>query len=322
MSQRFTLESKYSPMSRREFLAASAAVPAAALSACTSQSGSKQGEPVGPARLVDAAGEKVSFFAGERPLFEYRYSAAHPKTYVHPLYAPNGFTVTLDSPADHVHHRGIMLAWSNVNGFDFWGELTPGRHGQIVHQRFLNTSEKPLATVTALNHWVAEGAVLLAEQQTLTAPIETADAVWLEWDSELQAQEADVTLSAAEAEYNGLGIRFARSMDGDQILNAQGMTEIVKANGATAEWCSYCGPMDNGELCGVAVFDHPQNPRHPNPFFVMSDPFGYVSAAPTFREPFEIKAGQSLRLRYALVSYLGAADRQRLDRLYQSWVAA
>ena len=68
MSQRFDIENKHSPMSRRKFLAASAGVPAAALSACTSQSGSKQVEPVGPARLVDAAGEKVSFFAGERPL--------------------------------------------------------------------------------------------------------------------------------------------------------------------------------------------------------------------------------------------------------------
>jgi putative ABC transport system permease protein len=38
---------------------------------------------------------------------------------------------------DHVHHRGLMVAWSAVNGYDFWGEVNPAPHGQIVHQRFL-----------------------------------------------------------------------------------------------------------------------------------------------------------------------------------------
>lgn len=299
-------------LTRRGFLAGGIALTAAVTPAWSTGQAK-------PTRLKDTKGEKVSFYSGKQPLFEYRYTAARPKPYVHPLYAPNGFPVTLDSPADHVHHRGIMLAWTNVNGFDFWGETTPGEHGQIVHQRFLKTAEKPAASITALNHWVANGKVLLTENLTLTAPALTPDAVWLEWESELRAQEAPVTLSAAEAEYNGLGIRFPHSMDGGKVLNARGMTTIEKANGAEAPWCTYNGAMKNGDPAGVAVFDHPQNPRHPTAFFVMNDPFGYVSAAPTFRQPFEVAVGQTLRLRYAVVSYLGAADRQRLDGLFEKW---
>jgi hypothetical protein len=270
-------------------------------------------------RLEDTKGEKVAFVQGGRPLFVYRYSSACPKTYVHPFYLPDGAPITLDSPADHVHHRGVMLAWSEVNGFDFWGETNPGRHGLIVHQRFERMENKPSPLLTSVEHWVAEGRVLLVEHRTVSAPAISEDAVWLEWRSELEAADAPVTLSAKDHVYNGLGMRFTGSMDGGGVLNARGTSEIDKANGEQAAWCAYHGRSEKGGIAGAAIFDHPSNPRHPSPFFVMSKPFGYLSAAPTFREPFDLRHGRPLRLRYAVVSFLGEADPTKLDRWYRLW---
>ena len=268
-------------------------------------------------RLLHQKGEKVSVFHGQQPLLEYRYDRARPKPYVHPLYLPDGRPVSLDGPPDHVHHRGLMVAWSDVDGFDFWGETNPGRHGQIVHQRFERLEAAGSVTMASLNNWVAEGNVLLVERRMLRVGAPLRDGVWLEWTSELEARERGVSLGAGEHVYDGLGIRFVRSMDGGQVLNARGATEIGKANGEPAVWCTYYGPPGTG---GVAIFDHPSNPRHPSPFFVMNRAFGYLSAAPTFnKQPFPLKPGQRLRFRWGILSYLGEPRAETLNRRFELW---
>ncbi|MCS7315946.1 MAG: PmoA family protein, partial [Bryobacteraceae bacterium] len=149
-------------------------------------------------QLVETANEKIAFRRGGTLWFEYRFSKSRPKTYVHPLCAPGGRVLTLDGPADHIHHRGLMLAWSDVNGYDFWGETNPAPHGGILHQRFLRRRSRP-PELAALNHWIAGGSVLLAERRTLRAPAITDDAVWLEWESELRAVSGAVVLSARKS---------------------------------------------------------------------------------------------------------------------------
>ena len=296
-------------MTRREFLTTPALVAVANAAPSTKKTG---------VRIEHVAGEKIVFRAGKRPLFEYRYNSGRPKTYVHPFYAPDGAVLSMDSPPDHPHHQGLMLAWSEVNGFDFWGEKNPEPHGQIVHQRFETLKERPVAGFTALNHWVADEKVLLTEQQSLHAPAQDDDVVWLEWKSVLRPTDMAVTLSAQNHVYNGLGMRLARSLDHGGVLNSRGTTDIKRADGESAAWCAYFGSLEAGGVGGVAMFDHPDNLRYPTPFFVMNS-FGYLSAAPTYREPFRLSPGDSLTLRYAVIGYLGEPDRNRIDALHARW---
>ncbi len=273
-------------------------------------------------RLVHTKGEKVAVFYGDQALLEYRYTAARPKTYVHPFFTPNGFAISYDSPPDHLHHQGVMLAWSNVNGLDFWGETNPGEHGQIVHQKFLELSQRTPAVISALNHWVAKGKLYVIEKQTIRVPAPTVDLVRFDWESEITAGKEALTIDASKHPYNGLGVRFPHSMDLGKTLNSNGTTDFKKASGERAKWCSYCGSMGEGKgLVSLAMFDAPENPRHPTPFFVMNDKFGYMSAAPSFHEGFSLKPGQSLRFRWGLVAFLGEPERARLDALYTQWAA-
>ncbi len=263
--------------------------------------------------VTHAKGESVSFSSAGRPLFTFRYSSARPKTYVHPFYGPDGTALTLDGPEDHVHHRGLMLAWSAVNGYDFWGETNPGPHGQIVHQRFEGDPERA-GVVVSVEHWIADGKVLVIEKRTIR-PLELPeDSVGLEWQSELRAADARVTLSAEGHPYDGLGIRFVHEMDGGRVLNAKGTAEIAKANGEPAAWCAY-----GTGAATVAIFDSRRNARYPAPFFVMNQPFGYLSAAPTFREPFDLRPGTPLRLRYAVIGYAAGPDASLLNGIAKKW---
>lgn len=264
-------------------------------------------------RLDHVKAEKVTVVVDGRTLLDYRYAAARPKTYIHPLCLPDGTAVTVDSPKDHVHHRGLMVAWSEVNGIDFWGEVNPARHGEIVHQRFERLKAGPAAEIVSINNWVAEGKLLLIERRTLRVAMPD-DGTWLEWITELKPATGPVKLAAGEHVYNGLGVRGTPDMDGGQVLNSNGTATIEKANGEPAKWCAYTGGGKS-----IAFFDHPSNPRHPNAFFVMNKAFGYMSAAPTFREPFDLALGQTIRFRWGVLAFSGDPRREPLDRRFDAW---
>lgn len=257
---------------------------------------------------------EVPFLSGSRPLFTYQYSANRPKPYVHPLYAPDGSPVTQDGPHDHIHHRGLMLAWSGVDGIDFWGETNPARHGSLVHVKFEKRTKRSL---TSLIHWNAEGRLLLVESRSISAPNQPLDLTVLDWESVLTAP-AKLQLGTAGHVYNGLGVRVAESMDNGEVLNANGTTTIEKANGESANWCVYTGKLGGG-TASIAFFDHPGNPRHPSPFFVMNNKFGYMSAAPTFREDLFLAKGEKIRFRWRVLVWQGAKSREQIDQLYRAW---
>lgn len=268
----------------------------------------------------DTPGQALTVAHNAATLLEYRYNPSLPKPYVHPLCLAGGRPITLDSPADHVHHRGLMVAWSNVNGFDFWGEQNPGPHGVIIHQRFDQRRQGPEARFVAINHWIAGGRLLLVERRTLRIPPPLPEGVWLDWTTELSAPGEPVSLAAGEHVYNGLGIRFTRDMDGGETRNANGAATIEAANGDPAAWCLYRAPDSAAAAsAGVALFDHPSNPNHPNPFFVMNKAFGYLSAAPTFRRSFPIAPRQSLRFRWGVLAFGGRPEPDVFHRRFQAW---
>lgn len=268
----------------------------------------------GGLQITDHQGEKLSVRHNGRMLLEYCYAVSRPKPYIHPLCLPGGRALTLDGPKDHIHHRGLMAAWSEVNGIDFWGEVNPARHGAIVHQKFERVREGPPGEIVAINHWIAEGKLLLSERRTIRIAPPEGDALWLEWISELSPASGPVLLAAGQHTYNGLGIRFIPEMDGGAVLNSSGASTIEKANGDPARWCAY-----HGAGATVAFFDHPSNPRHPNAFFVMNKDFGYMSAAPTFRQPFELAPGSSIRFHWGVLAEAGPPRAAALDSRFQSW---
>jgi len=268
----------------------------------------------GRLRVVDTNGEKVAVQYGGATLLEYRYTAARPKTYIHPLCLADGRAITLDAPKDHVHHRGLMVAWSEVNGVDFWGEINPARHGRIVHRRLERMKEEPAAEIVSHLDWIAEGKLIMTERRTLRVPPPSAEGVWLDWITELKAAAEPVKLAAGEHVYNGLGIRFTPEMDGGGVLNSRGTATIEKANGEPAAWCAY-----HGGGAGVAFFDRPANPGHPNAFFVMNKPFGYLSAAPTFRRWYDLAPNQSIRFHWGVLAFAGEPRAAMLDGRFQSW---
>jgi hypothetical protein len=96
--------------------------------------------------------------------------------------------------------------------------------------------------------------------------------------------------------------------------------------GKRAEWVDYSGAID-GQTVGIAIFDHPENPRHPT--YWHSRAYGLFAANPFGAHDFEndksrdgsmtIEPGQSVRFRYRVVIHPDDAQAAGIAAMFASY---
>ena len=110
-----------------------------------------------------------------------------------------------------------------------------------------------------------------------------------------------------------------------QALNSNG--DKGKALwGKAAAWVDYWGEID-GKTVGVAIFDHPTNPRHPTTWhardygLVAANPFGwsYFKKEEKGAGDLVIKDGESVTWRYRFVFHAGDVNEANVGWLYESF---
>ena len=105
----------------------------------------------------------------------------------------------------------------------------------------------------------------------------------------------------------------------------------AEAWGKGAEWCDYYAPRD-GRIYGVAIFDHPQNLRHPTWWMARdyglfaANPFGQKDFEPAAKHPpgkgdYTIPAGGSLTLRYRFYFHYGDEKAAQVAERYADYSA-
>ena len=246
----------------------------------------------------------------DKPAAEYCLENVPFKPYVSQLYSPNGVAVLRDNVPDHPHHHGLMFAVA-VNDVNFWEERANSGH-QVQRHLELRTGE-----LTQELDWIAPGdKVLLRERRTVKVHRDAdLPATLLTWRSRLQSKD-DVTLTGHH--YFGLGMRFAASMDkiGKFINSANATGDVVRGEErlTVAKWCAYT----DGKTT-TALFDHPDNARHPSRMFTMAAPFAYLSATLNlWKEPFTLK--EPLDLRYGVAVWDGETLAKEIEQLYSRWL--
>ena len=122
-------------------------------------------------------------------------------------------------------------------------------------------------------------------------------------------------------------MRLAGQVGKGHIVNSEGVRE-GQTWGKRSAWCDYYGPVA-GNIVGVAIFDHPQNPRHPTWWHVRD--YGLFAANPFGQHDFEkladksagnlvVPAGQSATFRYRLYLHKGDEREGKVAQQYEAYL--
>jgi len=269
---------------------------------------------------------------------EYRYNEAL-RPFFYPVIGPTGAPVTRHWPIeegypneahDHPHHKSLWYTHGAVNGIDFWAD-GQGK-GKIVHDKFVEVSSGPkVGVLTSQNKWVApDGKIVCTDTRTHRFQ-STPDGTIMDWEITIHASNGEVMMG--DTKEGSMGMRLAPTMrlKGEvgqgHIINSESQTD-GDAWGKRAKWCDYYGPV-NGEVVGVAIFDHPGNPRHPTWWHVRDyglfavNPFGIhdFEKKPAGAGDLVIPAGQSVTFKYRFYFHKGDEKQGKVADHYAEYTS-
>jgi hypothetical protein len=273
---------------------------------------------------------------------EYRFKGA-PHVYYYPVIGPGGARMTRDFPMkrdseaeqhDHEHHRSLWYSHGAVNGVDFWAE-TP-KAGKIVHDKFLEVkSGKESGVVRSANKWIApDGSVTCTDEQVFRVYARPKNERLFDYEVTLFAADKDIVLG--DTKEGTMAIRLAEKvrLAPNKFNEGKPTGHIVLSTGVKdqetwgkkAAWCDYFGPVD-GKTVGVAIFDHPGNPRHPTSWHVRdyglfaANPFGLhdFEKAPVGAGNLTIPAKKSITFKYRFYIHEGDNQQAKVAERYADY---
>ncbi len=261
-----------------------------------------------------------------------------PRPYFYPVIGPTGEPIIRhwpmkegkDEAQDHVHHRSLWFTHGEINGHDFWGE--GGKSGKIVHDKFLKvTYGRDMGVIQANNKYVArDGQVICTDTRTHRF-YNRPDGQIMDFEITIHASQGKVVMG--DTKEGSMAIRLAPTMrlkgkvGKGHILNSEGQRD-GQTWGKRAAWCDYYGPVKD-QIVGVAIFDHPQNPKHPTWWHVRD--YGLFAANPFGVHNFENKpkgvgditigAGESLTFKYRFYFHKGDTNQAKVAEHYREYAA-
>lgn len=272
--------------------------------------------------------DRVEVRSGQSLVTSYVHAPSWSKPFLYPVIGPGGHMVTAQEPEDHPHHRSIWVAHGNVNGADCWSEQQG--HGRVIHQEFLRLDAgEAYAELAAKNLWTARDAKpVLGELRGIRIWNPRSDTVMIDLSVGLTAAHGPVLFEDTK-EAGLASIRVASSMEveeGGRLENSAGGVNEAEVWGRRSLWCDYSGKVE-GEHLGVAIFDHPSNPRHPTYWhardygLMTANCFGISAFTkdPSLSGKLLLAEGESLTFNYRVYVHKGDARQGMVQSAYERY---
>ncbi len=254
-----------------------------------------------------------------KPFTAFHYESKWDKPFLHPLRTANGAIVTRRWPVeqktgeieDHAWHRGLWWSHGDISGADFWRELGPEKTGKLILRGKPRTRSNRLE---AELDFIAGGKRLGSVLQQFAFVLQ-GDLIFVDVTITIRA-DAGAPVTAGDTEDGGLGFRYSddfRENRGAALRNAEGLETTKAIWGKRSRWVDYSTTRD-GKRLGVAILDHPSNPRHPTYWHARgyglnaANPFGVrdFTRDKSQNGKLEIPSGGTLRFRYRVAIHEGA----------------
>jgi hypothetical protein len=243
--------------------------------------------------------------------------------------------LTCFEPWDHIWHRGLWFAWVFVDGLDYWEEFTDGRRcgrTDFVGAEEVHLGPRTATVTTRLQYRPIDGQPAIEELRRITIGLPRSDGAYtLDWHQTFTAVRDQVVIDRRPITpeipwggYGGLSWRAARSLGNFHALDSEGRHD-KEIEHQRARWADMHGSSDGGRnvQAGLAIFDHPANPRFPTHWRCVGDPgFGYFGPSFTLAEAYTLRPGEPLVLRYRALVHDGAGDAAMLEAEAQRFAAS
>jgi hypothetical protein len=229
------------------------------------------------------------------------------------------------SKGDHPHHRSLWVSHGDVNGADHWSFAQKPEPKQR-HVRFRKLDGDTLVQEL---EWETKGGdgVLLKEVRTVR--FFAFDDGQRGIDLILAFTPASGRVTFGDTKEAGLcAVRVKKSIaDKPTLTNSRGQAGEKQVWGKPAEWCDLSGQID-GKPYGVAVLDHPKNPRHPSTWhardygLLAANIFGLHDFDKNVKKgtgDFTIEPGKTVTFRYRVVIHAGDAKSAKLDEKFRDF---
>src|ERR1700730_10695446 len=284
--------------------------------------------------------DRISVEIDGKPYTDFFLSADGNKPYVYPLRTASGILVTRHFPMeqvacethDHPHHRGMFFAHGDVNGINFWAtepSVKAANKGSMVLKKVIEAKGGAKSgTIKAVFDGLdPDGQPMMTETRTLT----------FYPGPELRVIDFEIRIDAlrqlkfGDTKEGTFGIRLATPLSEDKsgrMVNAEGGQTEKNVWGKRSPWVDYFGPVD-GETVGVAIMDHPSNPRHPTYWHARA--YGLLAANifgvrdftgdKTKDGSMTIDAGKSVTFRYRIVIHPGDFQSANIASLYHQYIS-
>lgn len=259
-----------------------------------------------------------------RVLTSYRAHPTQKYPYWYPMAGPvTGLSLTTESSVPYPHHRSVLFACDRVNGGNYW--QGPVEQGQIASKGpQLGPTTPQSAEVRDQCIWRKPGHnPVMTDQRVFAVRVVDARVWWIDAEITWTATE-HVTITRTN--HSLFALRAAADLipwAGGTLLNSEGHVGEKETFGRPAAWCTYFnrrGARGGEAIEGIALMNHPDNPWKQCPWFTRD--YGFISPSPLYflDKPWELAAGQSVRLRYRVVGYAGTPEQAELAAIYQAWV--
>jgi hypothetical protein len=271
-----------------------------------------------------------------RIVWQFNFDKKQGKPYFHPVCLTDGTELTWHRPPDHPWHYGLWFSWKYINGLNYWEEdpktgLSQGLT-EIKSVKVTAHDDYSAQIAMQLSYHPPEAPVVLTEDRRIDVSAPDKNGRYrIDWNSRFTAGATDVLLDRTPITgekdgqswggYAGLSIRIAKDVTDWRLIDSEGRKDL-QAHGQKSRWMNFSGRAAGSKDFSIAIFDHPDNLRHPSPGFVIMDPkvpFGYFSPALLFDKPYTLPAGKSFSLKYRVLICPGKTDKNILEAEWKSF---
>jgi hypothetical protein len=308
-----------------------------ALASCTAWAGSVE---------LRRGDKQVEVLIDGRPFTTYYFDPALAKPFLSPLRSAGGtiltrrFPMQKDVPGedhDEPHQRAMYFAHGDINGLDFWGEAaypkwshhSLSKFGRTVFREIKAIAIGPESGVLRVTFDLMDpdGTAIAEESQLYVFRGDEHNRI-IDCEFIIRANHGPVKLG--DTKEGTFAIRIAKALDSPpgHIVNSRGASGEKDVWGKQAEWVDYYGKV-GGEDVGIAIFDHPNNFRHPTYWHARG--YGLFAANPFgLREfthdrhkdgSYTIAADASLTLRYRVLIHHGDCRQAGVAEAYQQYAS-